>query len=160
VEREKPKPTRQLSWESFSCASGKSKWDGAFKKKDLYRDEPNIVIADTMETSSMDGFGTEMILDDLQQQESPGDVRNRYTPRSLPPDEERSRPQDVSTYSAVGPPLDVSNESNADYNFSTDAFSFSDVNIIVDDASSHASSSPMFLQHARRSYSVPDTVNL
>lgn len=117
--------------------------------------DPNIVIAEHTSSSTVctEGFGTEMILEDLQQEiiAPRGTVldstyfSNNRSPCKLSKIEER--PSFVT--------------STEDYNYSQDAFSFSDINIIVDESSScGASSSPAYLQAVKRSYTVPDTVNL
>jgi hypothetical protein len=128
-------------------------------------DEPNIVLTEATgsPSNSPNEFGTEMILDDLRLQQpdftecgSTIEFTNttssfRFSPTKLNKIEERRR-KDETMVSVEG----------GDYNFSQDAFSFSDINIIVDDSSSvgAASSAPYYLQAAKRSYNVPDTVNL
>jgi hypothetical protein len=128
-------------------------------------DEPNIVIAEATGSpfNSPDEFGTEMILDDLRLQQpdfaecgSTIEFTNttssfRFSPTKLNKIEERRR-KDETMVSVEG----------GDYNFSQDAFSFSDINIVVDDSSSvgAGSSAPYYLQAVKRSYNVPDTVNL
>ena len=141
----------------------------------LDRNDRNVVISDTMESSSTDGYGTEMILEDLQEEEvrlsptttTPSSSDYRFTPTTLPDTKEYTRNDGrrltfdhVTTDDDDGEGL-----SNFNPNFSNnDAFSFSDVNIIVDDSSSYASTVPPNFMPAnvpiRRPYSVPDTVNL
>jgi hypothetical protein len=127
-------------------------------ERKLDQNDHHVFISETVETSSNDGFGTEMILEDLQEHEerlvlSPND---RFTPDTLPQTkecgvEESKRSCDIDD---DGFPL------SHDQSSFGDAFSFSDVNIIVDDSSSYASMGPNYIGASKRNYSVPDTVNL
>jgi hypothetical protein len=126
----------------------------------LDRNDHNVVISDTIESASTDGYGTEMILEDLQEQEerSSPSPPDRFTPNTLPQtkeyDAELGKQQNYSSVDEEGFPYSFDQQS---FN---DAFSFSDVNIIIDDSSSYASAGPHFLQASKRNYAVPDTVNL
>ena len=141
----------------------------------LDRNDRNVLISDTMESSSTDGYGTEMILEDLQEEEirlsptptTPSSSDYRFTPTTLPDTKEYGRKDRKRlTFDHVTTDDDDEGQSNFNPNFeNNDAFSFSDVNIIIDDSSSYASTVPPHFVPAnspplRRPYSVPDTVNL
>jgi hypothetical protein len=137
----------------------------------LDRNDRNVLISDTMESSSTDGYGTEMILEDLQDEEirlsptasTPSSSDYRFTPTTLPDTKEFERKEGRRlTFENVN---SVDRQSSESQNFgNNDTFSFSDVNIIIDDSSSYASTAPPNIVPAtvpiRRPYSVPDTVNL
>ena len=133
----------------------------------LDRKDRNVLISDTMESSSTDGYGTEMILEDLQEEEvrlspnttTPSSGDYRFTPNTLPNTKEYERKDGRRlNFEQAAADDDVEGQS------SFDQFSFSDVNIVIDDSSSYASSPPPNFVPAtlpiRRPYSVPDTVNL
>jgi hypothetical protein len=119
--------------------------------------DPDIVIADTTDThSTTEGAGTELILADLQDtsQSSPVEFvipsnmfqksknKNKFTPETLPADDEYSRPHDIS------------------WDYSLGQVSFGgDVQVMVDDASSYASSVNLF-RPKTRAYKTPDTLDL
>jgi hypothetical protein len=135
------------------------------------RNDSHVVISDTIESSSTDGYGTEMILEDLQEDEirlspesaSPSEHNYRFTPETLPNTKEAARTTGKTlNFDSVMSEAGQSN--NNDRSIDYDGFSFSDVNIIIDDSSSYASTAPpnMFAASVpiTRPYSVPDTVNL
>jgi hypothetical protein len=140
----------------------------------LDRNDRNVLISDTIESSSTDGYGTEMILDDLQEEEvrlsptasTPSSSDYRFTPTTLPDTKEYDRKEGRRlTFDRSMADNDEEDQSSFNPNFgSSDAFSFSDVNIVIDDSSSYASTIPPNFVPAdvpiRRPYSVPDTVNL
>jgi hypothetical protein len=121
------------------------------------RDDPNIMIADTTDShSAAEGAGTELVLADLQDtsQSSPVEFvipsnmlqksknKNKFTPETLPADDEYSRPNDIS------------------WDYSLGQVSFGgDVQVMVDDASSYASSVNLFRPKSRP-YKTPDTLDL
>ena len=122
------------------------------------RSERHVVISETIETSSYDGLGTEMILEDLEDHEerlilSPND---RFTPSTLPQTKEYGVEDSRRSYNVDDDGFPFSNDQSS-FN---DAFSFSDVNIVIDDSSSYASMGPRYMESSKRNYSVPDTVNL
>jgi hypothetical protein len=128
-------------------------------ERKLDQDDHHVFISDTVETSSNGGLGTEMILEDLQEHEerlvlSPPD---RFTPSTLPRTKESEIEESKQRSWSIdedGFPL------SHDQSSFNDAFSFSDVNIIIDDSSSYASMGPNHVGASKRHYSVPDTVNL
>ena len=141
----------------------------------LDRNDRNVLISDTMESSSTDGYGTEMILEDLQDEEvrlsptvsTPSSSDYRFTPSTLPNTKEYDRTEGKRLTFEHVTTTDDNDQGQADFDadFSNnDAFSFSDVNIVIDDSSSYGSTVPPNFVAAnvpiRRPYSVPDTVNL
>ena len=127
-----------------------------------------------MGQSTTDGFGTEMILEDLEDEEvrlsptttTPSSSDYRFTPSTLPDTKEYKRKEGRRlTFEKATTDEDEESPPNENQIFgSDDAFSFSDVNIVIDDSSSFASTVPPNFVPAnvpiRRPYSVPDTVNL
>lgn len=130
--------------------------DSAVETKETYfQDDRNLF---TSTTASTDDFGTEMILDDLKKDEDlfPTNASDfcRYSPTGLPRPQERDRPVPSHDHN------DSSGAGNYNFSMTADVINLSDIDILVDDGSLDASLSPLYLQAAKRAYSVPDTVNL
>jgi len=116
----------------------------------------NIVLAtSTMDTSfTAGGNGTEIILEDLERSATTDrskksrSSRRHYSPSSLPPDDERRYDEESA----------AQNESNnvSAWSYDEKNFSLSDIQILVDDASTDAGSMPF----SKRTYYVNDTVQL
>lgn len=109
----------------------------------------------TMDTSMADqGDGTEVVLSQLEEQEEEEESpkkknkSKRFTPSSLPSNEERDWSDSKKE--------EIDNNNTSTWSYDEKNFSLSDIQILVDDASTDAGS----MQYSRRTYYMPDTVQL
>lgn len=109
----------------------------------------HLFVTNTIDTSTTEGDGTEIILDDLAKELNSNDyserkrsfLRTTLASKSTDEFKQSETEQNMSTWS-----------------YNTKNFSLSDIQILVDDADDYTDASN--IQHSRRTYYMPDTVQL